>query len=228
MDGEKHEEPDALRKAVLLPEKLQHRESRVDGSIADGPEIARRGALRRKEEPGGLGIPEERVDRAVPQEVGHDSGVQRDAVAKHAVPLRVLGGDHDGVCDPLREEVEKRLVKARPQGGEAVVELRGHEVPGPVVRVCGGEDQSVRSDRHAARCGPFGHLRAEAGGDREELRGDERRGPALAVSEEEGAGMETRPMPTGHPSRDGVASHGQAGWRREVGFPDARDETFAR
>ena len=150
--------------------------------------------------------------------------MQRDAVADPFVALRVVGGLHDGVGDPLDEKIEEGPVEPGPQRGEGVVERRGHVVRGAVMRVRGGQDQAVRRKRNAARRDSLGDFGSQAGRNREELAGDESGRSPLAVPEEEGAGMEARPVSARHPARDGVTAHRQARGRREVRLPDARKE----
>ena len=84
---------------------------------------------------------------------GAGAHVQRDAVADPFVLSRVVGGLHDGVGDPLDEKIEEGPVEPGPQGGEGVVERRGH-----VVRrgrdACAwrrGSGRPARAERRARR-----------------------------------------------------------------------------
>ena len=60
----------------------------------------------------------------------------------------------------------------------------------------------------------FEHFGVQAGGNGEQLRGDEREAMAAAVIEVEGARVEAGPITAGDASGEAVATHGEAGRRR--------------
>ena len=136
-------------------------------------------------------------------------------------------GVHDGAGDLRGEEIEEHGVEVRQGSGEPVVDLGGGEVGGAVVGVGGGEHEFLGVQALAAIDG-FEHLGVQAGGDGEQLRGDERQTMAAAVVEVEGTRVEPGPVTAGDASGGAVAAHRDAGRRGDFGFGGAGGKVVGR
>ena len=132
-------------------------------------------------------------------------------------------GIDDGVGDAGGEEIEERGVEVGEGSGEGIVDFGGGEVGGAVVGVGGGEHEVLGAQALAAIDG-CQHFGVEAGGDGEQLRGDEREMVIAAVVEVEGAGVEPGPVTAGDASAGAVAAQGNAGRRSDFGSGGARGE----
>ena len=123
-----------------------------------------------------------------------------------------IGADH---FRNLRgEEIEEHGVEVRQGSGEGVVDFGGGEVGGAVVGVGSGEHEFLGVQPLAAIDG-LEHLGVQAGGDGEQLRGDERQTMTAAIVEVERTRVEPGPVTTGDPSGGTVATHRDAGRRSD-------------
>jgi len=114
-------------------------------------------------------------------------------------------------------EIEQHGIEMRQGSGEGVVDFSGGEVGGAVVGVGGGEHEFLGAQALAAIDG-FQHLSVQAGGDGEQLRGDECEMAIAAVVEIEGARVQAGPVPAGDAPAGAVAAHGNAGRGSDLGF----------
>jgi len=115
----------------------------------------------------------------------------------------------------------------RQGSGEPVVDLGRGEVGGAVVGVGGGEHEFLGAEALIAIDG-LDHLGMQAGGDGEQLRGDERQTMAAAVVEVEGARVEAGPVTAGDPSGGAVAAHRDARRRSDFGLAGAGGKAVGR
>ena len=126
--------------------------------------------------------------------------------------LGVGDGVDDGGGDLGGEEIEEHEVDFGQGSGERVIDFGGSEIGGAVVGVGGGEHELLGEQSLAAIDGSE-HFGMQAGGDGEQLGGDEGQTMAAAVVEVEGTRVEAGPVAAGDASGGAVAAHGDTGRR---------------
>src|ERR1019366_2721242 len=140
------------------------------------------------------------------------------------VGVGIGDGIDDGAGDAVGEEIEERGVEVGEGSGEGIIDFGGGEVGGAVVGVGGGEHEVLGAQARAAIDG-FQHLGVEAGGNGEQLRGDEREVVTSTVVEIKGAGVEASPVTTGDASAGAVAAQGDPRRRSDFGLAGTGGES---
>ena len=171
----------------------------------------------------GFGVPEEGRDGATALDAGSAAPIETQFVGAGRLGMGFGNGVGDGISDAGGQEIEERGVEVGEGSGEGIIDFGGGEVGGAVVGVGGGEDEILGAEAPAAIDG-FQHLGVQAGGNGEQLGGDERELVAAAVVEIEGPGVEPGPVTAGDASAGAVAAQGDAGRRSDVGFSGAGGE----
>jgi hypothetical protein len=175
----------------------------------------------------GFGVVEEGRDGAIALDAGSAAPIEAQFVGAAGVGVGIGDGIDDGVGDAGSEEIEERGVEVGEGPGEGIIDFGGGEVGGAVVGVGGGEHEIFGAQALTAIDG-FQHLGVEAGGDGEQLRGDERELVTSAVVEVEGADVQPGPVTAGDASAGAVATQGDAGRRSDFGFAGTGGEVARR
>ncbi len=175
----------------------------------------------------GFGVGEEGCDGAVALDAGRAAAIEAQFVGKGGMGAGVVDGIDDGGGDLSGQEIEEDGGEIGEGSGEPVVDFGGGEVGGAVMGMGGGEDEFLGAQALLAIDG-FQHFGVQAGGNSEQLRGDEREAMAAAVIEVERARVEAGPIPAGDASGEAVAAHGKAGRRSDFASAGAGDKAAGR
>src|ERR1017187_2412805 len=220
VDGEEEEQGSRSAIAENLDD-LQGGVGREIARAAEGGAIGTSGAeaAAALEDGGaqGFGVVEEGLDGAIALDAGCAAPIEAQFMGAAGMGVSIGDGVDDGVGDAGGEEIEERGVEVGEGSGEGIIDFGGGKVGGAVVGVGGGEHEVLGAQALAAIDG-FQHLGVEAGGDGEQLGGDEREMVTLTVVEVERTRVEPGPVAAGDASAGAMAAQWNAGRRSDLGF----------